>query len=283
MRYHQDCFEIDDIEINLCYGKEAVENENKKSSHHSHQYIELLFTDKGYFDIETESGVLRVNEGEFCIIPTLVNHSTSFKSDGGTLMGIMFFMKFRKSKNVSRFHKTNSLFNFKTAKKFKQDEKCVNYFAGLILEMRNPSDEFKLRNRYLFSLIFLSITEMLENGDNVCINKTDSNFDERFLDIENYFYSNYMNDITLSDLAGRIHVCERQLNRILKARTGYSFKDILFQQRMWTARELLADAEIKITDIPKLSGFKSYSGFYASVKKFWGASPYELRNRIISE
>ena len=282
MGYHHDRFEIDDIEINLCYGKEVSGIENIKSEHHSHQYIELLFSDKGYFDVETESGVLRVDKGEFCIIPTLVNHSTDFKSNGGTLFGIMFFMKFKKSKSVSRFHKTNSLFNFKTTRKFRLDEKCIKYFTDFMSEIRNPSDEVKLRNRYLFSLIFLSITELLESEGDVCIEKPDIDFDKRFLEIENYIYSNYMNDITLSDIAEKIHLCERQLNRILKAHTGHSFKDILFQQRMWTARELLADDKIKISDIPGLSGFKSYSGFYTSVKKFWGVSPHELRNRITS-
>lgn len=275
-------FDIGDIEINVCscVQEGQILNTNHLSNHHFHQYIECLYTEKGYFDINTKSGTYRINEGELCIIPKMLNHSTCGFSENAFRTGFMFYMKPKKKGFPMLFDKYNKLFSSGELLKFKASDELAGYFRICSNLHRSVSESEIIKIIHLYSLIIISVSEELEIIPGIisyAVDKKGNDDNERTYYIENYIYENYMQDICLKKLAEELHICERQINRILISNTGHTFSEILFQQRMLAARELILEPDIKIIDVPEKIGFKSYSGFYTSFKKFWGITPNEMK------
>ncbi len=79
---------------------------------------------------------------------------------------------------------------------------------------------------------------------------------------------------TLNDLASRMNMCGRTLQRKLNAE-NVMFKDVLRQLRIDLAKRYLKEQRHKITDISYLLGFSAPGNFVRFFKKQLGCTPTE--------
>lgn len=109
--------------------------------------------------------------------------------------------------------------------------------------------------------------------------------DMRLAILDNYFYFHYSEKITLSSLASKIGVGERQLSRIIKKRYKTTFKEKLTSVRLENAKELLAETDLTIEEICSKTGFCSASYFIKTFRRFESKPPSQYRkiHRIQSE
>jgi AraC family transcriptional regulator, regulatory protein of adaptative response / DNA-3-methyladenine glycosylase II len=82
-----------------------------------------------------------------------------------------------------------------------------------------------------------------------------------------------------ADLAARLAVTQRHLHRLLVAELGAGPQALARTARLQTARRLLAETSMPITEVAFASGFSSVRQFNASVRESSGRSPSELRAR----
>lgn len=94
-----------------------------------------------------------------------------------------------------------------------------------------------------------------------------------------YIESNYMNKLTLSELAEKIYVSQWYLSKLLNKYAEKSFYDILNQTRIDKSKELLKDPSLKIHEISEMVGFNDVAHFSRVFKKCEEVSPKEYRNR----
>ncbi|HEY1228698.1 MAG TPA: AlkA N-terminal domain-containing protein [Ramlibacter sp.] len=82
---------------------------------------------------------------------------------------------------------------------------------------------------------------------------------------------------SVEQLARRLGVSDRHLRRIFEARLGVSPLQYLQTRRLLTAKQLLADTDLPITQVALVSGFASVRRFNAAFLQHYGLSPGQLR------
>jgi len=83
----------------------------------------------------------------------------------------------------------------------------------------------------------------------------------------------------LEALANDLGVTSRHLRRVMNAQFGASPIDIAQTGRLLTARRLLNETALSITEIAFASGFRSLRRFNATMKDRYGAPPSKMRGR----
>ncbi|HSS89735.1 MAG TPA: AlkA N-terminal domain-containing protein [Streptosporangiaceae bacterium] len=90
----------------------------------------------------------------------------------------------------------------------------------------------------------------------------------------------YADEHGISGLARRLAVTERHLRRLLLAELGTTPIALARTTRLQTARRLLAETDMPVTEIAFASGFASIRQFNASFREAYGRPPTALRARV---
>jgi AraC family transcriptional regulator, regulatory protein of adaptative response / DNA-3-methyladenine glycosylase II len=90
----------------------------------------------------------------------------------------------------------------------------------------------------------------------------------------------YADEHGISGLAQRLAVTERHLRRLLLAELGTTPIALARTTRLQTARRLLAETDMPVTEIAFASGFASVRQFNASFREAYGRPPTALRARV---
>jgi len=82
---------------------------------------------------------------------------------------------------------------------------------------------------------------------------------------------------SVEQLAARLGVSDRHLRRIFEAQLGVSPMQYLQTRRLLTAKQLLADTDLPITQVALAAGFASVRRFNAAFSEHYGLNPTQLR------
>ena len=82
---------------------------------------------------------------------------------------------------------------------------------------------------------------------------------------------------SIERLAQRMGVSDRHVRRIFEAHFGVSPVQYLQTRRLLTAKQLLADSDLPITQVALISGFASVRRFNAAFAAHYGLNPTQLR------
>lgn len=94
-----------------------------------------------------------------------------------------------------------------------------------------------------------------------------------------YVENNYMNKITIEDIAGEVNLSQSHFMKYFKNTMGSSFIDYLNEYRLTMASRLLVSSESSILDIAAEVGFDNLSYFNRIFKKRFGQTPSAYRKR----
>jgi len=97
-------------------------------------------------------------------------------------------------------------------------------------------------------------------------------------DALNYINKNYMNDISLKQVADEIHHNQFYLSSRFKKAVQMSFVEYLNKVRIEHSKHLLKTENLKISDIAYITGFKESTYFCTVFKRIEGVSPNTYRN-----
>ena len=90
----------------------------------------------------------------------------------------------------------------------------------------------------------------------------------------------YAENLTISDLAGRVYLTPTYLCLLFRQETGMTINDYLTYVRIQKAKELLGDLKNKIYDISYMVGYANPSYFSLQFKKLVGMGPREYREKM---
>ena len=95
-----------------------------------------------------------------------------------------------------------------------------------------------------------------------------------------YFIAeNFMENLTLDDVADYVHLNPSYFSRIFKQTMGITYKEYLTKVRVEESKRLLLYSEIDITDIALSVGFDNQSYFSKVFKKGTGLTPKQFRGQ----
>lgn len=97
--------------------------------------------------------------------------------------------------------------------------------------------------------------------------------------IRQYIRSRLSEEITRDELAAYVYLNPAYLSRLFKKETGLSISDVIIQERLQKAKQLLEETELKITDIAEQVGYTSLGSFSNLFKRIVGATPQQYRAR----
>lgn len=99
-----------------------------------------------------------------------------------------------------------------------------------------------------------------------------------------YIDRNYGDDeLGIQKLADHLHISATYLSMIFKKEAGETFLKYLVGVRLKAARELLANSDLKTSEIAERIGYPDINYFSYFFKKNFGMSPREYRNRLVSQ
>jgi YesN/AraC family two-component response regulator len=92
-----------------------------------------------------------------------------------------------------------------------------------------------------------------------------------------YIRAHSTEHLRLSDVADAVFVSQWHLSKLINRYTGQTFNDLLNQQRVERARELLLQPSLKVHEVAELVGFSDVAHFSKTFKKLAGKSPVDFR------
>jgi AraC-like DNA-binding protein/mannose-6-phosphate isomerase-like protein (cupin superfamily) len=96
--------------------------------------------------------------------------------------------------------------------------------------------------------------------------------------IMDHIAKNYMNNLSLKDLAQRFHISQYYLEHIFKEYTGESPINHLIRCRLDMAKKLLLTTDNSVTAIAQMTGYETVSYFCVAFKKATGMTPTQYQS-----
>jgi AraC-like DNA-binding protein len=95
-----------------------------------------------------------------------------------------------------------------------------------------------------------------------------------------YLQENYLDSPRIEDVAATVGMSEGAFSRFFKKQTGNTFTDHVNILKVWTAKQLLRDSELPVTEICFESGFRNVSNFNRMFFKVADMKPSEYRKAV---
>lgn len=97
--------------------------------------------------------------------------------------------------------------------------------------------------------------------------------------VKEYVTENYMNNISLTELADRIHVSRTHLSALFNKEVGCSFPEYMAKYRIHKALDIMKHSKLPLSRIAELVGYPDYVHFSKTFKKYVGVSPQTYRQQ----
>ncbi len=91
---------------------------------------------------------------------------------------------------------------------------------------------------------------------------------------------NFSDQLSLSDIARHSNMSVFHFSRLFKKVTGYSPHQYLLYKRMDSAKDVLKDSELSITEAAHRTGFSSVEYFATVFRSQYGLNPTQYRRQI---
>ncbi|MFW2490247.1 response regulator transcription factor [Clostridium chromiireducens] len=95
-----------------------------------------------------------------------------------------------------------------------------------------------------------------------------------------YINNNFMNNITLNEVAEHVQLNTSYFSNLFKKESGMNFSDYLLNIRLKRAKRLLRDPTIRVYEVGTMVGYEDAVSFGRAFKKKVGMSPKEYRNTV---
>ncbi len=112
------------------------------------------------------------------------------------------------------------------------------------------------------------------------VGQTDLHRDEAIALVQSYLGKHFASPLRLSQLAQQAGLSERSLTRRFKQATGQSPLDYLNTLRLRTARELLQQSNLAISDIAQTAGIPDPNYFSRLFRREYGVTPKQYREGV---
>lgn len=99
---------------------------------------------------------------------------------------------------------------------------------------------------------------------------------------EDYIKRNYLQNLTLENVANYLDLNPSYFSRVFKEKTGQNFSDYLIKLRIEKAKQLLSLGKYKISEVSAMTGYKNSKYFAAQFKDLTGKTPREFAKSVLA-
>ena len=259
-----------DFEINI------IKNPEQKV--HFHPELEIIFVIEGTVTANVKSNKYKLKKEDVLLFNSNVQHSVSGEIDA-IIYSIQLSGKFMRKIIADRniLFDTDRIFQGISENRVQKDLKQI--LQELVFQyVRVPGKTRCMEESLVYQLLDCLIENYEVAGKEIDYRKCSE--DERLDYILDYIGRNYMEKISLADLANTLYMSSSGLSRMFKKQTGIYFVDYVNQLRArYAAREIAYSTE-NITKIAMDCGFSNLSVFNKVFRKIYEISPSEYRTEM---
>lgn len=149
---------------------------------------------------------------------------------------------------------------------------AMGYVGGSSFE-RIPTEEAIVETTHRFK-----VTGHLEQDRQLMdmLSRTEEPYDYVAY-VKEYIAGQYMHNISLTELADRIHVSRTHLSALFNKEVGCTFPEYLAKFRIHKAQDVMKHTQLSLTRIAELVGYPDYVHFSKTFKKHTGMTPQNYR------
>ncbi len=242
---------------------------------HRHSEIEINFCLKGHYDILIDKNLYEINEGEFVFIGSMTPHEIPVlpNIDCQNLsmkIGPMLLSEYFEV--LSGKAPENPVFSFK-------EEPYLNELVDETASLcQNPQDFSELMIRGNIFKIYAIIMKQIVSADT---NPHTSKPLHNVINIENalqLIHTRYSDNLTIDEAARICGYSQSSFCKIFKNITGETFHNMLNNQRIKVAGNLLKETNLSVESVALQAGFSDSKSFCRVFKNIIGVTPGAYRN-----
>lgn len=235
--------------------------------YHGMETVEINFVEKGIGKVRINDELFEIKDNSFFVIPEFIPYSI-IPSEELKIYSIYLLVE----------KKTG----YEEYLPFLTKTFVGNDSYDLLSHYKSLHYEFKTKkfgyNEIIVSNMKSIIVKILRNAN--MTGKKLSHWDKVSLqfEIESILFNEF-SKISVIELADRLHMSVRELQRYLNKNYNKTFNDLKTEMKMSFAANKLEYSDISINELSELVGFSTSEHFSYSFKKYFGESPISYRKR----
>ena len=154
-----------------------------------------------------------------------------------------------------------------------------NIMRGLLMCYLGDPDREKFQAKGLYYLLLQRLLNDFRIADSAEQGGNDR--DDKAQEILRYVWTNYRNEISLTDIADQLYLSRSTVSRMFKRVTGSDFPEYLKNLRLRAVLSELQNTDSSITDIALNAGFSSPTVLNRVFRDAYGMSPGKYRESLV--
>ncbi|HHW45287.1 MAG TPA: AraC family transcriptional regulator [Clostridiales bacterium] len=256
-------FELSRENDKLLYCKE---NENDNCNPHFHANIEVNFVLKGEMEASINGNTQVITEG---CVSVADSYDTHYYQTPKNSKSLLLVIPADISLNILPKDTTFASPFMNACPR----SKTIADAIYKLLEF-NGSKDSMIAKGYIYVVIGCLIEQIGLKSRNLGSNSADL-----IRNILIYLEKNYLNDLTVKDLATHFGYHKDYLSRLINSKLGCGFNYYLNFLRARHAAALIRETNQSLTEISYQSGFQSFRTFNRAFQSFYEVTPYEYKRQ----
>lgn len=250
----------------------------KKYYEHCHPCFEFHYIEAGKATFLCAKKPITISENQILIIPPRTYHKEISSDDGNIKMTVSVdispcFDTAADSHFYSVFHKSEA-FCFTANSSIKKEILKIKKLAADNDKSHTVQEKLRAHTHLLMVELYDELSNTSPRRENLF---KDTELSREY-EIDTYLAINFMSNSSKDDLAKKLHVSTRQLQRIMKKIYGKGFREKLLELRLEIALGFLTSTDKSITDISEEMGYVNVESFSIFIKRLTGKTPRQIRN-----
>ena len=282
---NEHCAKVENLSLTVFfYGhNEGVGNFNPNAEcSHTHSYIEMFCCSANEGFVMTANGPIRLTKYDVVTVPAKYPHFAYSSIGGGAMISHGFLGKKIDVKcDYDLYGEFSDLFE-------SGEVRIYRGAAEVCRRMELLKREAKQRRSPMPALEFMFVLRELKGQEHVVFNSESSlefPADEkkrdisRFLLIEHIVSAYYTEPFDKDEIAKRLCVTRRHMDRIVKAHYGKTLRDLIYEKRILHSKRLLLSSDDSVATIAQQMGFSGCASFKSAFESATGMTPSEYRRK----
>ncbi len=263
----------------------SIRNRTPKGEN-SYSFPELVYVDKGVFNITVEGEVYSLKAGEAMLyaphayhvgrfVENAVIDIVGFDTDFSTLSDLynrVFVLDATEKRLLAHVMRLGSTL-------FRHISKASGELGYIVKEEADDISLMMLKNRFELFLL-----ELLQKKERVGILPTTSNQenfkDDQFFAITAFLKQNLNKNYSLAEIAEHSGISVTQLKSLFRTRVGCGPITYFLSLKIGEAKRLIGDTSLNFTEIAERLGFSSIHYFSKLFKAKTGMTPTDYANSV---
>lgn len=276
--------ELGYLYINILYMRLAPFKRNTYIEYHAHSSYELHFIHKGYGKLYIGNECLDIEPGVLYLTGPGVYHKQIAAPEDPMFeycINFEFVQKHALSEEYLPFEKDMLLVtNVLSGTNFwfgKDESNSILLFNFVLGEINNRQQGYYFCIKNYIKQIFFNVARCFLKEQQSFYEPPKKNINDHRRSIIDEYVIKFQKNPNLNELAAKVGLSVRQVNRVLLKYYGNTFKQLILSSKIQEAKNLLLLTNESIKTISEKSGFEDSAYFCRVFKKLTGVKPTEFR------